>query len=528
MSEEPEDNVSTDPTLTDRTHANAAAKRRRALLIGIGTAVVVLVAAVGVGAWAASGPDDENGGEKNENATLTVALQLFPDNLDIRSTAGAALDQTLIDNVYVPLVSRNPKGEIKPGLAERWTVSSDALTYSFTLHEKTAFSNGNALTADDVKWSLTELTAKKYRDNQALAGVTSIETRDDRTVEIKLAKPDPALLYNLAGRPGLVFDRKATNDLKSTAVGAGPFVVSEFKPGASLTLTRNPSYWGTKASLGSVVFRLFSDTNAIVNAVRSGSVDVATIDPNLVSQVTGNANYDLVTGFASDKFTLAFNNRVAPFTDLRVRQAVRHAIDHAAIVKAVGSGKTLSGPIVDSDPGFEDLSNLYPHDVAKAKQLLADAGHAAGLTLTLQIPSLYGATLPDLLTSQLAQAGIKLTVQSTDFPAWLKNVYTNQDYQLSIVDHAEARDFYNWANPKYYFGYDNKQVQELYGKATTATSESEYADLLKQAARIVSQDAAADWLYNPTPTIAVRKGVSGAPTDSTSSRLNLTQVRIAG
>ncbi|GAB3834176.1 ABC transporter substrate-binding protein [Dactylosporangium cerinum] len=504
MSDEP--SVSTDPTLSDQSQANAATRRKRRTVIGAAAAVIiVLAAAAGITAWATS---DEPGKTTAaaDDKTLTVALQLFPDNLDIRSTAGAALDQTLIDNVYQPLVSRDPKGKILPGIAKSWTASPDSLTHTFTLFPGTMFSNGDPLTAKDVAWSINQVTAKQYKDYQALASVESVTATDDQTVVVKLKQPDPALLYTLAGRPGLVFDEKATNDPKSTAVGSGPFLVDSFKAGATLTLTRNPKYWGEKAGVSSVAFKLFSDTNAIVNAVLDGSVDVAGIDPNLLPKVKGNPNYDVVTGFASDKFTLAFNNRVAPFTDLKVRQAVRHAIDHDAIVKAIGAGKTLYGPIVDSDPGYQDLSGLYPHDAAKAKQLLAEAGHANGLELTLKIPSFYGTTIPGLLTSQLAQAGIKLTVTSVDFPTWLKEVYTNHDFQLSIVDHAEARDFSNWANPKYYFGYDNKQVQQLYQQATTATSESAYASLLQQAAQIVSQDAAADWLYNPTANTAVRKG----------------------
>lgn len=515
------DNSSTDPTLQHQ------GRSKRSLVLGITAVAVVLAVAGGVAAWATSGSDEKPAAADQDDASLTVALQLFPDNLDIRSTAGAALDQTLIDNVYQPLVSRDAKGTVKPGVAEKWTVSADALTYTFTLRPNQAFSNGDPLAASDVVWSLQQVTEKKYQDYQALAGVESITAPDPATVLIKLKQPDPTLLYNLAGRAGLVLDQKATNDLKSSAVGSGPFVVAEFKPNATLTLARNPKFGGAKAGLASVVFKLFSDTNAIVNAVQSGTVDVAGIDPNLVPQLRGDTNYDLVQGFASDKFVLAFNNKVKPFTDARVRQAIRHAIDHDAIVKAVGAGKTLYGPIVDSDPGHEDLSALYPHDVAKAKQLLADAGYADGLSLTVTIASFYGTTLTDLLTSQLAEAGIKLTVKAVDFPAWIKDVYTNHDYQLSIVDHAEARDFFNWANPEYYFGYDNKQVQELYQKATTATSEAEYATLVQQAARIVSQDAAADWLYNTTPTIAVRKGISGVPTDSTSSRLNLTAVTVA-
>ncbi|GAA3300133.1 ABC transporter substrate-binding protein [Dactylosporangium vinaceum] len=515
---------STDPTLQDQREVNAASRRRRTILIGAVTAVVVLGAA-GLTAWAARGGDKDGEAAATTDTTLTVALRLFPENLDIRSTAGAALDQTLIDNVFQPLVTSDPKGTIQPSVAKSWAVSPDALTYTFTLLPDQRFSNGDPLTAKDVAWSIGEVTAKQYKDYQKLASVESVTAPDDQTVVIKVKQPDPTLLYNLSGRVGLVLDRKATNDPKSTAIGSGPFTVASFKPGATLTLARDPGYRGEKAQVGSVVFKLFSDTNAVVNAVQGGTVDVAGIDPNLVPQVRSNAKYDLVTGFASDKYVLAFNNAAKPFTDIRVRQAIRTAIDHDALVKAAGGGKTLFGPIVDSDPGFEDLSKLYPHDVAKAKQLLADAGYPNGLDLTVELASLYGNTITDLLTSQLATAGIRLTVKSVEFAAWLKDVYTNHDFQLSIVDHAEARDFGNWANPKYYFGYNNAQVQDLFKQATTATSEAGYTSLLQQAARIVAQDAAADWLYNPTLITAVRKGVTGVPTDSTNSRLNLTRAK---
>jgi len=344
---------------------------------------------------------------------------------------------------------------------------------------------------------------------------------------ITLGDPDPTLLYNLAGRPGLVLDEEADNDLLTTAIGSGPYLLEEFNEGDSVVLSRNPDYWGDKADVATVVFQLFSDTNAILNALLEGAIDVGSVDANLLPQLEGQDDYDLVEGFASDKFTLAFNNQAAPLDDERVRQAIRYGIDHDAIVEAVGSGNTLYGPIVESDPGYEDLSDLYPYDPEQAKELLAEAGYADGLDLELTIASFYGTTVTDVLTSQLADIGITLTVNAVEFPTWLSDVYTNHDFQLSIVDHAEARDFANWANPEYYFGYDNAEVQALYEEAVTATSDEEYADKLKEAARIVSEEAAGDWLYNPTTRVAVKKGLEGVPTDSTSSRLNVTKLSVS-
>jgi peptide/nickel transport system substrate-binding protein len=515
-------NSSTDPTLTDQTAANSASHRTRNIVLIVIAAIVVVVLVGGGIWWGVS--SSNNAAPKTK---LTVALQLFPTNLDIRNTAGAALDQTLVNNVYQGLVSRDAAGKISPSLAKSWKISSDARTYTFTLNSGEKFSNGHALTSADVAYSINDVIKNKRQDFASFARVDSVKSKGSDTVVISLSKPDPTLLYNLAGREGIVIDPKAKNSINTTAVASGPYLVSSFKAGSTLTLTRNPNYWGDKAQIGTVVFKLFSDTNAIVNAILAGSVDIAGVDPNLLAKVKNDKSYTVKTGFASDKFVLAFNNKVAPFTDKRVREAIRYGIDHPAIVKAVGGGNTLYGPIVASDPGYQDLSSLYPYDPTKAKKLLADAGYPDGLNLTVTIASFYGTTVTDLLTSQLAKAGIHLTVKSVDFPTWLSSVYTNHDYQLSIVDHAEARDFYNWANPGYYFGYDNKKVQALYNEATSATSAAQYSSLLAQAAKIVSQDAAADWLYNPTEFVALRKGLTGVSIDSWSSNLDLTHAKLS-
>ncbi|MFT4279935.1 ABC transporter substrate-binding protein [Microbacterium sp.] len=516
MTTDPASAGGTDQSLEELGAANASKRKRRNITIGVVAGIVVVGGAGAATAIALNQPPADPTSE------VTFAVQLLPDNLDIRTTSGAALDQLLIDNVYEGLVSRDASGKISPSLAKEWTVSDDSLTYTFTLNPGTTFSNGDELTSADVVWSIEDLIDNERKDFEALASIDTITAEGDETVVITLSTPDPTLLYNLAGRPGLVLDEDADNDLQTTAIGSGPFLLDEFTAGDSVVLTRNADYWGEKAKIGTAVFQLYADTNAILNALNEGAVQFGAVDKNLQAQIADNDAFTLEEGFASDKFTLAFNNKAEPFTDVRVRKAVRAAIDHDAIIEALGGGKTLYGPIVDSDPGYEDLSSVAPFDPATARQLLSDAGYADGLDLTLTVPSFYGTTVTDLLTSQLAEVGITLTVDQVEFSTWLNDVYTNHDYQLSIVDHAEARDFYNWANPDYYFGYDNAEVQALWKEATTATDEATYAEKLKQAARIVSEDAAADWLYNPTTLVAVDKRLSGVSVDSTSSRLDVT------
>lgn len=526
-----------DPTLVDQ---RGVRRRTQVRWIAGGVAVVVLAAAAVIVVTGRGGDDaaavgpaadataSSDGAGTDPDAIVTVGLTLEPSNLDIRATSGIALDQVLIDNVYEGLVSRAPDATISPSLATDWTISDDALTYTFTLAEGATFSNGDALTAEDVVWSIDDLIDQELEGSDQLASVSDITAPDDTTVVVTLSQPYPDLLWALSGRAGLVLDSEATNDPATSAIGSGPFVLGAWKQGDSITLERNDDYWGEGAQVAGVVFRYLTDTNAAVNALNAGDLDVlAPVTALLADQVTVE-DVALVEGEAADKFVLAFNNAKAPFTDLRVRQAIRYAIDHEALVEARGGvDAVLGGPIAPVDPGYEDLTDLYPHDPAKATALLADAGFSGGLSLTLTIPSFYGNTLPDLLTAQLAEVGITLTVESVEFTTWLEDVYTNKDYDLSIVDHADSHDFAAWANPDYYFGYNNPEVQDLYTQSQVAASVEESDVLLAQAAEIVSQDAAADWLTNFRTLTAVRPGIEGFPTDAINARLDLTNLTVA-
>lgn len=456
---------------------------------------------------------------------VNVGLVLEPTDLNIRQTSGVALDQVLIDNVYQGLVGLDPDGKIVDVLATEHTVSADGLTYTFTVRPDLHFHSGSAVTVEDIVWSIDQVrTDEALKDHALLSKVTGVTASGDDTVTITLSEPDSQLLWVLAGRAGLVLEQAATNDLSTTANGTGPYRVDTgaWKQGDSLSLTRNDDYWGEPAQVSEVVFSYITDPTASVNATIAGDLDVQTnVDANLSAQLETASGITLSEGKTTDKYTLAFNNQRAPLTDPRVREAIRSAIDHSAIIAAIGgAGVPQGGPIPQLDPGYEDLTGSPAFDPAHARDLLASAG-VSNLNLSLTIPNHYGTTVSTVLVSQFKDVGINLTVKRVEFPVWLSEVYTDHNYDLSFVDHAEARDFSNWANPDYYFGYDNAQVQDLYARSLAATDAESAADLLAQAARLVAADNPADWLYTATVITAIRDGVTGFPTNSTTSRLNL-------
>lgn len=464
-------------------------------------------------------------GEPDPDASLAVGLVLEPTNLDIRHTSGAALEQILVDNIYEGLVTRTQENEIETRLASEYEVSPDGLTYTFTLNEGITFHDGSALTSADVVASYqTVKTDAGVQGNAEFAGVETITAPDEKTVVITLAEPDQNFLFTLTGPAGLVFKSGDKTDLKTAENGTGPFALERWAKGSTITFARYDDYWGEKTGVAEVVFHYIPDFTAGVNAALDGTLDVLTaVDPNLVSQLEETGDFLITTGRTTDKATLAFNNAKAPLDDVRVREALRLAIDHEALVEAVGAGTTMYGPIPELDPGHEDLSDVAPYDPAKAQQLLEEAGHEK-LDLTLTIPSFYGTTVAQVLISDFAKVGVTLEVDRVEFATWLEDVYTNHDYDLSFVLHVEPRDFANFANPDYYFGYDNAEVQELYARSQTELDAEKSAELLAEAARIVSEDHAADWLYNGETITALTPAVSGFPEDSINSRIDLAGV----
>lgn len=514
--------ASTDATLNAR--VKTPHRRPWIWIVVAAVAVVAIVAGVIVGVTRPAGQAD---GEASD--TVTIGLKLAPTNLDIRNQSGSALDQVLIGNVYEGLVTRDENNDVVASLAESWDVSDDGLVYTFHLNEGMTFSNGDVLDAEDVVWSIQDLVDNQYHDSDSLTNFESIDAVDANTVEITLSAPNANLLWALSGRCGLVLDADADYDMQTEAIGSGPYLVSDFRANESITLTANPDYWGDHAAqTETVILRYYTDDNAAVNALASGDVQVlAPISDSLADQFRDDDSYTVQAGDGTDKYVLAFNSAGEYTSDIRVRQAIRMGINHDELIASRGDvDAALGGPIPSLDPGYEDLTDLYPYDPDQARELMAEVGYSPDnpLTLRLEYSNTYGTELGDQLRSQLLEIGIDLEVDVVEFSTWLQDVYTNKDYDLSLVDHNESHDFSQWADPDYYYNYDNAEVQSLYEQALASTSDEEYERLLAQAARIVSEDAAADWLFNYRITTAWVNGVDGFPVNLNQTQLPLWNV----
>ena len=278
-----------------------------------------------------------------------------------------------------------------------------------------------------------------------------------------------------------------------------------------------------------VNFRYYADANAMVTAMLSSQLDIVSnlTVPQSVGQFSDTSRFKVLEGTSNGEVVLGFNHSNEALSNLKVRQAINHAIDRKALMDSAWGGKgTLIGSMVPpTDPWYEDLSNTYPYDPAKAKQLLEEAGYASGLTLRLRVPNLpYGPPIARIVAAQLREVGIEVSVDELEFSTWLEQVYKQHDYDMTVVAHVEPWDISSFANPEYYWRYNNQQFTELINKADAASTSKEQEATLKQAAKVLADDAAADWLFLLPNLVVTTTEISGVATNTTGLSFDLTHV----
>lgn len=482
-----------------------------------GLATLTIASTVLLAACGGSNPS-EDGTAAPSDGMVTVGFALEPVSLDITGAAGAAVPQVLLGNVYEGLVAVGDDGSIVPALADSWTISDDGLTYTFELRDAT-FHDGSALTTSDVIWSLQRVSAESAEVlpaiTQQFIGIQKAFVSGDRGIEITLGARDNDFLYNLTQRGGVILKQDST-DLAGSAIGTGPYRLQEWNRGSSIVLDRWDGYWGAPAATKSVVFRYIEDATALSNAALAGEIDVmSTVQaPELLSAFEGRDDLVVLSGTTSCEVTMAMNNSRAPFDDVRVRRAVRQAIDKKALIDVAwaGYGLQIGSFVPPTDPWYEDLTGIAPYDPEAARALLAEAGVPAGTELVLDVPPIaYATNSQDFIVASLADVGLAVTIRPVEWAEWLDRVFTKADYDMSIVCHAERNDMAIYANPDYYFRYDSAEYRDLISRAAAATTDDERTDLLGRAARVLADDSGSDWLWLLPNLQVAAADITGVP-----------------
>ncbi len=447
---------------------------------------------------------------------VVLAMTLEPPGLDPTAGAASAIAEIVQYNIFETLTKINSDGTVSPLLAEKWEVSPDLKTYTFNLRKGVKFQNGEPFNANAVKFSFERAGGEKStnKDKRTFAMMDRVAVIDDYTVVILNKQLDPDFLFLMGQATAIIVEPKSADTNATKPVGTGPYQLSAWAKGSSVTLTKWDAYRNAAAiKMKKVTFRFISDSAAQVAALLAGDVDAfVRVTPRSVPQFKGNAKFQVVVSGSRAKTILAINNKKKPLDDVRVRRAICAAIDRKAVIEgaADGYGAPIGSHYVPGAFGYVDTTGINPFNVDKAKALLAEAGVKTPLTLSLVLPPVpYARQGGEVIAAQLAKIGIVAKIENVEWAQWLSGTFTNKNYDLTIISHVEPFDLGNYAKPGYYWGYESPKFTELFDKLQNAPRAADRAKLLGDAQRMLANEAVHGYLYQPQWITVAHKGLKG-------------------
>jgi len=387
-------------------------------------------------AEADSGEDTEATG----STTLIATLPQEPASWNYWEVGANALRVPTFYNVQETLVEVKPDNTIVPMLAEDWSISDDGLTYTFNIRAA-KFHDGSDLDSADVVYSMnTNAKSPLSKLSAPHLNVTSVEAVDDTTVTIVLQQPSASFLKELGNSAGYVVPENflEENDANSVMIGTGPYVFSDYKPDTSLTLTRFEDYWGEKPFFEVIDWRFVDDETAALNGLIAGEYDfVSAVLAEGIERVetfTSDENFKVLFESAGEVSYMWLNVNEEAFQDIRVRQAIAHALNRDELITVYDgyADPTCLMVVPFAEPYNSDYCP-YPFDPDKATELLQEAGYE---NLEIDYPFVTVASHPftmEILTQQLGAVGITVSSRGQDLTTWLDQTWALGDYGMSEV-----------------------------------------------------------------------------------------------
>jgi peptide/nickel transport system substrate-binding protein len=453
---------------------------------------------------------------------LVFALSGGPDTLDPHATA-ATLSFQVNKSLYDTLVEPDDEGKLVPGLAESWAVSPDGLTWTFKLRAGVRFHHGKTLDAGDVKATLDRILDPATRSPKRgdFGAVRAIEVVDPLNVRIVLAERFAPFLATLgqgwgAILPADLIARK--HDFGTRPVGTGPFTLAEWQRDSFIRLARFDGYFiRGEPRLREVLIRFVPERAVKVAGLLSGEFDaIDGIDPLDLPRVRANPNVRVIRMVTSLIIVVAINNSRGLLRDVRVRRALWHAIDRKQVLQtAYGSESIPASVFMDvTSPYYVDLGDPYPFDPEKARRMLAEAGHGAGLTLDLALPQPYQPHIDagQLVQAMLAGAGVTARTRVVEWGFWLSRVYRGGEYDLTIIGHTGKLDpdgrLAGFGDPEAnYVKYGNRKVDDLIMAGRITTSPDLRRRIYAEALKMMTEDAMMVFLGTPVLYMGTQSGV---------------------
>ena len=494
-------------------------RRVAAILLVLTTAIsVALSGCSGDKNKAGSATENTLSGKPVEGGSIRVGISQDLDSLDPHKAVAAGTKEVLF-NIYEGLVKPDKDGNLVEAVASSYSVSDDAKVYTFTLRDGVKFHNGNAVTAEDVKYSIDRCADTSNGEPlvSAYSIIESVNILDEKTVEIRLTESNTEFLAYMT----TAIIPKDYDKLDTEPVGTGPFKYVSRSPQENVILEKNEDYWGEKAHLDKVEFKIVADADMLVTNLKGGSIDMA-------MRLTSSQAAELTDGFHIEEGTmnlvqaLYLNNDVEPLNNEKVRQALCYAVNPDEIMDMMADGK---GVRIGTSmyPGLkkyydEEYADYYTQDFEKAKELLKEAGYPDGFDLEITVSS---ADQPHVDTAQviaeeLKNIGVNVTIKPIEWEAWLEDVYAKRDYQSTVVGvdasnlsaRAMLERFTSDASGNF-INFKDDEYDKVFKEAIAATDETEQIKLYKQAEGILAEKAANVYIQDLANLVAVSNKYDG-------------------
>ncbi|SMO68361.1 ABC transporter substrate-binding protein [Paracoccus laeviglucosivorans] len=446
---------------------------------------------------------------------ITLGMVLEPPSLDPTGGTAAAIDEITYANIFEGLTRIGPDGSVLPGLAASWEAQDDGKTYVFHLRPDVTFHDGSAFDAQDVIFSLDRARAPDSTNAQKslFAGIASVQAPDPLTVRVTLNAPDGSFPFKMAWGDAVIVDQANIPQIATHPIGTGPFRFQQWVQGDHVTLAAYDGYWGEKPALRTATFRFIPDPSAAFAAMMAGDVDAFPIypAPETLPQLQVDPRFKVLVGTTEGETIIAMNHSHPPLDNIKVRQAIAHAINRQEIIDGAmfGYGTPIGSHFPPHNPDYIDLTAQSNYDPELSKRLLAEAG-ATDLTLRLALPPPpYARRGGEIVAAQLRAVGIKTQITNVEWAQWLGPIFQNADYDLTIISHVEPMDLGIYARPDYYFKYQNPAFNQVMAQLDAATQPAERSELLKQAQKLLADDYTNIFLFQLAKTGVAKAQIEG-------------------
>ena len=487
---------------------------RRAVMAG-----AMLAAGAGVRGAKAASPQGE--------LVWAVHTSLAPTWFDPAETPGIITPFMVLYALHDAMVKPMPEGPLTPGLAESWSVSEDGLTVDFVLRSGARFHNGEKVTADDVKFSFERYRGASHETMKTR--VASVEALDPGRVRFKLSEPWPDFLtfYSSATGAGWIVPRKYVEKVgeagfKQAPVGAGPYKFVSFTPGVELVLEAFDQFWRKLPAVRRLVFRVIPDEATRVAALKGGEVDIAySIRGELAEDIQQTPGLILKPTVGSAPYWVYFPEQwdpKSPWHDVRVRRAASLAINRENINRALTLGHShLTGSVMPENLEFFWQPPKAVFDLAKARQLLAEAGYKNGFDAGEYYCDSAYANLGEAVLNDLQTAGIRARLRPLERAAFIKG-YAEKKFNKGMIQGASGafgnaatrlESFVVKGGAFVYGSYP--EIDELFPKQAVELDASKRRELLDRMQQLLYEKAiyAPIWQLAFISAVGPRVGESG-------------------